>query len=94
MVMLAAGNRDPEVYPEPHRFDITRSDPADHLAFAGGVHYCLGAPLARLEGEVALQVLAQRLPELRTAGPLLRRPGSAIRGYAAIPMARPVPAPR
>ena len=94
MVMLAAGNRDPEVYPEPHRFDITRSDPADHLAFAGGVHYCLGAPLARLEGEVALQVLAQRLPELRTAGPLRRRPGSAIRGYAAIPMARPVPAPR
>ncbi len=87
MVMLAAANRDPEVYPEPDRFDITRTGGPEHLAFSSGVHYCLGAALARLEGEVALQVLARRLPRLQVTGPLRRRPGNAIRGFASIPMA-------
>ncbi len=89
MLTLAAANRDPAVYPEPDRFDITRDAGPEHLAFSGGIHYCLGAPLARLEGEVALQALAQRFPQLQLAGPSQRRPGCVIRGYARIPMTAP-----
>lgn len=89
MLMLAAANRDPSAYPDPDRFDITRAAGPEHLAFSSGIHYCLGAPLARLEGEVALQILAQRLPQLRVTAPLRRRPGAVIRGYASIPMTAP-----
>jgi cytochrome P450 len=89
MLMLAAANRDPGVYPDPGRFDIGREGGPEHLAFSSGIHYCLGAPLARLEGEVALRVLAERLPLIEPTGPLLRRPGSAIRGYAAFPVVAP-----
>ena len=71
-----------------------RAGGPDHLAFSSGIHYCLGAPLARLEGEIALVALAERLPQLRVTGPLRRRPGNAIRGFATIPMAAPVRAVR
>lgn len=94
MLMLAAAHRDPAAYAAPHRFDITRTGEPDHLAFSSGIHYCLGAPLARLEGEVALTVLAERLPQLRVTAPLRHRRGTAIRGYTAIPMAAPVAAVR
>lgn len=90
MLMLAAANRDPSAYPNPDRFDITRDGGPEHLAFSSGIHYCLGAPLARLEGEVALQTLAQRCPQLQVTGPLQRRPGSVIRGYASIPLTAPI----
>jgi cytochrome P450 len=62
--VLAAANHDPVVYPEPHRFDITRED-THHHSFGGGVHFCLGAPLARLEAQIALGALVQRFPTLR-----------------------------
>jgi len=66
-VFLAATNRDPDVFPDPDRFDATRS-PNPHLSFSAGKHYCLGAPLARLHGEIALSTLLARLPGLRLDG--------------------------
>jgi cytochrome P450 len=62
--VLAAANHDPGVYPDPHRFDVSRED-THHHSFGGGVHFCLGAPLARLEAQIALGALVQRFPRLR-----------------------------
>src|SRR5437667_123872 len=62
--MLAAADRDPAVFPEPDRFDIARR-PNDHLAFGGGPHFCLGAHLAKLEGEIAIASLVTRFADLR-----------------------------
>jgi 6-deoxyerythronolide B hydroxylase len=68
LVNLAAGNRDPRRFPDADTFDITRGD-SGHLTFGGGVHFCLGAALARAEGEIAIGSLIRRFPELRLAVP-------------------------
>ena len=82
LASLAASNRDPGRYPEPDRFDITRPD-VHHHSFGGGAHYCLGAPLARLEAQLAIPALLQRFPRLRLADePLEWRAFPAFRGLA------------
>jgi len=86
ITLLAAANRDPEVYPEPNRFDITRESPVEHLAFSGGIHYCLGSPLARLELSQAIRALAERFPSIRQAGPTTMRPGTTLRGPLRFPV--------
>jgi cytochrome P450 len=60
-VLYGSANRDPEKFPDPDRFDVRRANARDHLAFGHGTHYCLGAGLARKEGQVALEVLLSRL---------------------------------
>lgn len=77
---IAAANRDPAVFERPLEFDILRPDAGEHLAFSAGAHYCLGAPLARLEGTIALAELARRFPTLHIAGPTIRRPGLTLDG--------------
>jgi P450-derived glycosyltransferase activator len=86
VTLLAAANRDPEVYSEPDKFDIHRTPGVDHLAFSSGIHYCVGQSLARLEAIIALQKLAERMPDLRRAGRLKRRTSSIVRGPIHFPV--------
>ena len=89
IAILNAADRDPERFPEPDRLDVCRAD-TKHLAFGRGSHYCLGAPLARLEAEIALETLFRRLPGLRLAvapAELEWRPTPTFRRVAALPVA-------
>jgi cytochrome P450 len=85
-VFLAAANRDPEVFQDPDRFDIARS-PNPHLTFSAGKHYCLGAPLARLHGEVAISTLLARVPALRLDGEPEWRGSFPLRELERLPVA-------
>ncbi|OBH48180.1 cytochrome P450 [Mycobacterium mantenii] len=86
LVYLAAANRDPAVFGDPHRFDIERENAGRHLAFSGGRHFCLGAALARAEGEVGLRTFFDRFPEVRAAGAGSRRETRVLRGWSSLPV--------
>ncbi len=82
---IAGANRDPEVFDDPDRMDITRK-PNRHIAFITGIHVCLGATLARVEGRIAIGKLIRRFPKLRQTGPRSRVPLARFRGYATLPV--------
>jgi len=86
VTVLAAANRDPLVFTDPHTFDVARVNAKDHVAFSSGIHYCLGAALARMEGEVALRSLFERFTDLAPAGEAHRRETRILRGYDAMPV--------
>lgn len=84
---LAAGNRDRDLVDDPHTFDITRESTVPHLTFGSGIHYCLGAHLARAELQEALVLIAQRFPDLRLDGPVEWKPDSfGIWGPSRVPV--------
>ncbi|GAA0900240.1 cytochrome P450 [Virgisporangium aurantiacum] len=82
---LGAGNRDPQRFDDAESLLLDRADNAP-LSFGGGIHYCLGAPLARLEAQIALPALARRFPGLALDGDPVRRDSLSIRGYLAVPV--------
>lgn len=84
--LLGAANRDPAQFADADQLDIERSDNR-HLAFGGGIHYCLGAPLARLEGEIAIQTLIQRIPQISLASDAVNyRDNYVLRGLERLPI--------
>jgi cytochrome P450 len=85
VTVLAGANRDPRVFSRPERFDVARENARDHVSFSGGRHYCLGASLARMEGEVGLRAISERFPDLHLLPGARRRPTRILRGYETLP---------
>jgi cytochrome P450 PksS len=88
LAVLGSANRDERRFAQPNTLDVART-PNPHLAFGQGAHYCLGAPLARLEGRIAISTLLQRVPDLRLARPpaaLRWRRGVFLRGLERLPL--------
>ena len=86
IVFIGGANRDPEVFEQPTEFRIDRPDPGRHLSFSLGIHHCLGAALARLEGRVAIEELTQRYSGLELAAPPTRRELLVLRGFESVPV--------
>ncbi|WP_207841906.1 cytochrome P450 [Williamsia soli] len=86
VLILAGANRDPEVFDDPYRFDVTRENATKHLSFSGGRHYCLGASLAKAETEVGLKTLFDRFPHLTSAGDAVRRDTRVLHGWSTLPV--------
>jgi cytochrome P450 len=83
--LLGAANRDPAAFDEPDRFDVTRT-PNPHIGFGAGIHFCVGAPLARVELQASLGTLLRRFPSLSLAARPERRPEFVIRGVQSLPV--------
>ncbi|MCU1655952.1 MAG: cytochrome [Pseudonocardiales bacterium] len=83
--LLGAANRDPAVFPNADRFDVTRAD-NPHLGFGAGIHFCVGAPLARVELQTSLRTLLRRFPDLALHSVPQRRPEFVIRGVRSLPI--------
>ena len=91
-IVLAAANRDPAHFPSPETFDVAR-DPNEHVSFGEGIHFCLGAPLARLEGAIAIESMLEKFPRLQLANPeakLEYRGSMALRGLSELRLSRQV----
>ncbi|MCH1865051.1 cytochrome P450 [Nocardioides sp. CFH 31398] len=84
---LAGANRDPDVFEHPDVFDVARPNARDHVSFSSGRHYCLGAALARMEGEVGLRALVERYPDLTLRPGRHRRRTRILRGWSTLPVA-------
>jgi pimeloyl-[acyl-carrier protein] synthase len=89
LVIIAAANHDQNQFPNPDQFDIART-PNDHVAFGEGIHFCIGAPLARMEANIAFEAMLSRFPRLRLKDPAMKpvHKGSYfLRGLESLPMA-------
>ncbi len=82
-MLFGAANRDPRRFADPDRFDVGRGDPA-HIGFGGGIHFCIGAPLARLELEVSLATVARLVPHLELVTEPSYQPTFVIRGLTGL----------
>lgn len=83
--VLGGANRDPEVFADPTTFDVARTNARDHIAFSSGRHHCLGAQLARMEGDVGLRAIWERFPDLRLEPGARRRETRILRGFETLP---------
>ena len=86
IVAIGGANRDPDVFDEPDRLRIDRPDASRHLSFSFGIHHCLGAALARLEGRIAVEELTRRYPRLEMTGTPTRRSLLVLRGFESVPV--------
>jgi cytochrome P450 len=86
LLTLGGANRDPEVFDQPDRLLVDRPDASRHLAFSAGIHYCMGAALARLEARIAFEELIGQYPGLALAGTPARRPLLILRGFETVPV--------
>lgn len=85
VLVIGAANRDPSVFSHPAKLDLAR-ERNPHLAFGGGAHFCIGAPLARLEGRIALSTIVRRCPDLRIERKV-RRKSFTVRGFSSLAVA-------
>jgi unspecific monooxygenase len=83
-LLFGAANRDPRVFDDPDAFDVSRPNADQHIGFGGGIHVCIGAPLARIELEASLRALVERAPALELVGEPARIPAFVIRGFRAV----------
>ncbi len=86
IVYIGGANRDPDVFGQPDRLRIDRPEASRHLSFSLGIHHCLGAALARLEGRIAIEEMTRRYPGLELAGRPVRRPLLVLRGFESVPV--------